>query len=118
MNKESILADHFERLRELLPDVYARSLNDEADHSTRLYDLLKKSMSIVEAVYLQHKETFQPSKLEAYGKIVRELNRLGYSYVGNEELVQKAAQHLIQAEKKPMVKAGNKSSDETSRKAV
>lgn len=118
--KNQVLSEHFERLKELIPEVYSREQPQEADpQTTRLYDLLKRSLGIIEAVYLQDREMFHTARVEEYGKIIQALKALGYEYHGNEELIAKAAGQLIRAEKKPMVKAkGTDTKDSSDRRAM
>ncbi|MEQ8470405.1 MAG: hypothetical protein RIC35_04435 [Marinoscillum sp.] len=112
--KNEILSEHFERLKELVPEVYSKqSLHQHDDQSIKLYEILKRSLGIIEAVYLQNGESFKSVRIEEYGKLIRDLNNIGFDYHGNEELLEKAAGYLILQGKKPMEKAkGSKKPDQ------
>lgn len=117
--KNPILSEHFERLKELIPEVYTRTYQPEETESSRLYALLKKTLGIIEAVYLQDQAMFHQARVEEYGKIIEQLRAMGYEYNGNEELLEKAASQLIMGAKKPMKKAkGARRSSEEGRKAM
>jgi len=107
--KNSALKAHFERLRELVPEVYSKKNDDYAERE-RLYDLLKKSLGIIEAVYLQNQDSFGKSSIAEYGKIVYELELMQYDYEGNDDLLSSAAAQILMQSKKPMKKAGKKGS--------
>lgn len=104
--KHPLLNDHFERLKELLPDVYAKHFKEEREtKNQKLFRMLKHSLGVIEAVYLQNSEGFSLSKAEEYRKIIEELESLGYVYKGQPELLNKAANFMILKAKKPMEKA-------------
>lgn len=104
--KNPVLSEHFERLKELIPEVYTQRFpREEETEQTKLFALLKKTLGIIEAVYLQDRDMFHQARIEEYGKIIEELRSLGYEYRGNEELLEKAANQLIMTAKKPMEKA-------------
>ena len=109
--KNPALKAHFERLKELVPEVYSKK-NDDFSERERLYGLLKKSLSVIEAVYLQNQETFGKSSIAEYGKIVYELELMQYDYEGNDDLLSSAAAQILMQSKKPMKKAGKKGSQE------
>lgn len=120
MNKKnSILSDHFERLKELIPEVYSQpaSFEEETDLE-KMFTLMKRTLGIIEAVYLQDRDMFHDARVQEYGRIVDELGSLGFEYKGNPELLEKAANALIMAVKKPMVKAGAKKQGDRERKAI
>ncbi len=105
-DKHPVLNEHFERLKELLPDVYSKHFKEEREtKNQKLFRMLKHSLGVIEAVYLQNNDNFSLSKAEEYGKIIEELHALGYSYSGNPELLNKAANFMIMRAKKPMEKA-------------
>lgn len=118
--KNPILSEHFERLKELVPEVYSQQIvKEEEPESTKLFGMLKKTLGIIEAVYLQNRDMFNQARVEEYGKIIEELKALGYEYRGNDELLDKAANQLIMAAKKPMEKAkGSKKGNEEERRAM
>lgn len=119
-SQNKILTDHFERLKELIPEVYTKDLPHESQNmSERLFEVLKRSLQIIEAVYLQDREMFHSARIEEYGKIIKELKELGFEYHGNEELLEKATSGMIMAAKKPMEKAkGSKKGAGGNRKAM
>ena len=104
--KHPVLSEHFERLKELLPEVYAKHFREEREtRNQKLFRMLKHSLGVIEAVYLQNSDNFSLSKAEEYGKIIEELKSLGYAYSGHPELLGKAANFMIMRAKKPMEKA-------------
>ena len=119
-DKHPVLNEHFERLKELLPDVYSKNFKEEREtKNQKLFRMLKHSLGVIEAVYLQNSETFSVSKAEEYSKIIEELKSLGYSYKGQPELLNMAANFMIMRAKKPMEKAkGNLQQDQNERKAM
>ncbi len=105
-DKHPVLSEHFERLKELMPDVYAKHFREEKEtKNQKLFRMLKHSLGVIEAVYLQNSDDFSLSKAEEYSKIIAELKELGYSYSGQPELMNLAAQFMIMKAKKPMEKA-------------
>lgn len=114
-NKNPILAEHFERLKELLPEVYTKP--ERLSKADKLYKLLKNSLGVIEAVYLQNPEMFHSARVEAYADIIQEVKKLGYTYQANPEIMDKAASQLIIQAKKPMQKVGREK-DQGSRKAI
>lgn len=117
--KNEILSDHFEQLKELVPEIYQQNVYNAEDNGIKLYEILKRSLSIIEAIYLQNAEGFKNVRVEEYAKLIRDLKALGYDYHGNEELLQKAAGFLILQNKKPMKKAnGSKKSDQNRKAAM
>ncbi len=103
--KNPALKAHFDKLRELVPEVYSKK-NDQFAEKERLYDLLKKSLGVIEAVYLQNEETFGKSSIAEYGKIIYALELMGYHYEGNDDLLSSAAAQILMQSKKPMKRAG------------
>ncbi len=119
-DKHPVLSEHFERLKELMPDVYAKHFREEKEtKNQKLFRMLKHSLGVIEAVYLQNSDNFSLSKAEEYSKIIDELKELGYSYSGQPELVNLATQFMIMKAKKPMEKAkGNTQRENDDRKAM
>ena len=119
-DKNQILAEHFERLKELIPEVYSHEMmNTGSDEKTKLFQLLKRSLGIVEAIYLQDGSPFNPATVEEYAQVVKEVKTMGYDYRGNEGLLEKATGQLIMKAKKPMEKAkGRKKDTGSNRKAM
>lgn len=107
--KNPSLKEHFDKLKELVPEVYSKK-NDLYSEKERLYDLLKKSLGVIEAVYLQNQETFGKSSIAEYGKIIYELELMNFDYEGNDELLSSAAAQILMQSKKPMKKAGKSDS--------
>lgn len=118
--KHPVLSEHFERLKELMPDVYAKHFREEKEtKNQKLFRMLKHSLGVIEAVYLQNSDNFSLSKAEEYSKIIGELKELGYSYAGQPELMGLATQFMIMKAKKPMEKAkGIIQKDQSDRKAM
>lgn len=118
--KNPVLNDHFEKLKTLLPEVYSKHFKEEKETKNhKLFRMLKNSLGVIEAVYLQNSETFSLSKAEEYAKIIDELKSLGYSYNGHHELLNKAASFMILKAKKPMAKAkGTTVKEDQGRKAM
>ena len=117
--KHPALSEHFERLKELLPDVYSKHFKEERESKNqKLFRMLKHSLGVIEAVYLQNSENFSLSKAEEYSKIIEELQTLGYSYSGHPELLSKAANFMIMKSKKPMEKAKGSVQQDQDRKAI
>ena len=114
------LNEHIEKLKELLPDIYAKHFKEEREtRNQKLFRMLKHSLGVIEAVYLQNSEGFSLSKAEEYSKIIEELKDLGYSYSGHPDLMKKAVSFMLMKAKKPMKKAqGSKSEEGNSRKAM
>jgi hypothetical protein len=108
-----ILKSHFEKLKEVIPSMYEEVSGNESEEE-KLFDLLKRSLTIVEAVYFQNREMFTLARMEEYGKIIEELAALGYDYHGNKELMEKAAAAAIMNAKLPMEKAKGKAVDSQS----
>ncbi|WP_424964306.1 hypothetical protein [Ekhidna sp.] len=119
-DKHPVLSEHFERLKELMPEVYAKHFKEEREtRNQKLFRMLKHSLGVIEAVYLQNNDNFSLSKAEEYSKIIEELQELGYSYSGQPELLNLAAKFMIMKAKKPMEKAkGRKKKDNHDRQAM
>ena len=112
-----ILKSHFEKMKEVIPEVY-EAKTDES-HEEKLFGLMKRTLTIIEAVYFQNRDMFTLARVEEYGKIIEDLKTLGFDYHGNEELINKAAGAAIMNAKKPMEKAkGPKAKDQSSKKAM
>ena len=108
-DKHPVLSEHFNRLKELMPDVYAKHFKEEREtKNQKLFRMLKHSLGVIEAVYLQNSDNFSLSKAEEYSKIIEELKELGYSYSGQPELMNMATKFMIMKAKKPMEKAKGK----------
>lgn len=124
MNSDStteILRAHFEKLKETLPKVYESSVQEEETTEERLFDLLKRSLTVIEAVYFQNSDMFTVSRAEEYKAIIEELKDLGFDYKGNTELIGKATTAAILEAKLPMEKAKGKAKSkksDSSRKAM
>ncbi|MEQ9229590.1 MAG: hypothetical protein RIF46_02840, partial [Cyclobacteriaceae bacterium] len=65
-DKNPALEEHFEKLKEILPELYHPINRLPRNISEKLYSLLKSSLSVIEAVYLQHPESFSAAKVDAY----------------------------------------------------
>lgn len=105
-SSNELLADHFDRLKTLVPELYLREPNENSTTtSDHMYRLLKRTLGIVEAIYLKNTEGFNPARLEEYAKVITELKSMGYAYEGPEELMENATNNLLLKAKKPMRKA-------------
>ncbi len=120
VSPSEVLKEHFEKMKEVIPEVYESKSTDETNEQ-KLFDLMKRTLTIVEAVYFQNRETFNLSRVEEYAHVIDELEKMGYSYQGNRELLEKAATATIMGAKLPMEKAkgsAQKSSEDNSKKAM
>ncbi len=121
LSPSEVLKSHFEKMKEVIPEVYERNEPVESKEQ-KLFDLMKRTLTIVEAVYFQNRETFNLSRAEEYARVIEDLKELGYSYEGNRELLEKAATATILGAKLPMEKAKGqvvkKDKDEDSKKAM
>ena len=116
-DKNPALAEHFEKLKAILPEVYRPKANSESE---KLLGLLKNSLTVIEAVYLQHPESFSTARYDAYSHIISELSKMGYCYKGNEDLIQRATNDLLVQARLPMERVGKKntSTDSIDKKAM
>jgi len=105
-DKNPHLIDHFERLKAILPEVYLPVKNDPKYTNDTMFSLLKNSLGVIEAVYLQSPESFSNTQLDVYSNIISQMEEMGIEYKGNKEILNKAANQLIMQAKKPMEKAG------------
>ena len=113
-----ILKSHFEKMKEVIPEVYEASSEDDT-REAQLFELMKRTLSIIDAVYFQNRDMFTIARVEEYGKIIEELKELGFDYHGNTELIQKATAASIMNAKKPMEKAkGPKEEGGAAKKAM
>lgn len=117
-DKNPALEEHFEKLKQVLPELYHPINRLPRNISEKLYSLLKSSLTIIEALYLQHPESFSAVKVETYAQIISELKSMGITYRGNEELLSKAASQIIMKSKMPMKRAGRRSQGDNSEKKV
>ncbi len=117
-----LLRQHFEKLKNSIPEVYEKSAHVDETNEDKMFAIIKRSLSIIEAVYFQNSEMFTASRAEEYALIIADLKKLEYNYTGNVELLNKATKAAILSAKLPMEKAkGNKeksSSTDTSRRAM
>lgn len=97
-----------EKLQQLLPDVYAKHLEVESQKSEELYQMLKRSLGVIEVMYMENSQQVSFTKAEIYAGLIRRMQSLGFDYEGNSELLEKASKHSVLKDKKPMQKAGIK----------
>lgn len=120
--KKLTLSDHFEKLREIIPEVYTHpSLQEETAERNPLFKVVKRTLSIIEVLYLQNNDALRPATVEEYAHIISDLKALGYDYRGNEALLDRAAGNLIMQAKMPMKKARGvkkSSNQENTKKAI
>lgn len=117
-DKNPDLEQHFHNLREMLPEMYKTGDKLPRNISDKLYAMLKSSLGVIEAVYLQAPEYFSAVKVETYAGIVEDLKKLGINYRGNEDLLAKAASQLIMKTKLPMERAGIRKQEDDDEKKV
>lgn len=110
--KNAALKAHFDQLKELVPEIYSKK-NERYSEVEQLYSLLKKSLGVIEAIYLQNQDSFGKSSVEEYGKIIYELELMQYDYEGNDDLLSSAAAQILMQSKKPMRKAGKSDSGQS-----
>jgi len=116
-DKNPALVDHFEKLKAILPEVYQpRQVTTSERVNERLIKLLKNSLGVIEAVYLQNPENFTAARVEAYATILSELNELGVAYKGNEDLIGRAAGLVVLQAKMPMERAGKRTKNASEEK--
>ncbi len=116
-DKNPALAEHFEKLKEILPEVYKpRTVTPYERINERLIKLLKNSLGVIEAVYLQNPENFTAARVEAYASILSELEELGIVYRGNEEIIGRAAGLVVLQAKMPMERAGMRTRNNSEKK--
>lgn len=97
-----------EKLQALLPDVYAKHLQEEFEKSEELYQMFKRSLGIIEVIYLQNPSEISFTKAEVYASLIQRVQSLGFDYAGNADIIAKAGKHEVMQDKKPMQKAGVK----------
>ena len=115
-----ILREHFEQLKKTIPEVYAQAATPkEETREDKLFEMLKKTLSIIEAVYFQNRDAFTMTRAEEYAKIVKELKEMGFGYRANEELLEKVAASALMKAKLPMEKAkGQIRTEDSSKRAM
>ena len=116
-DKNPDMVQHFDELKTVLPELYISNEPLPESISDKLFGLLKNSLGVMEAVYLQSPESFSTARHEAYATIVQELKNSGLDYRGNEEILSGTTSQLIMQGKKPMEKAGLPKNEELSKKA-
>ena len=114
-DKNPEMAEYFNKLKSILSEVCEPKGEIHPSASDRLFTLLKNSLGVIEAVYLQSPENFSAARLDAYSMIISELKDLGIDYRANDEILSKAASQLIMQSKKPMEKAGISKTEEPGR---
>lgn len=115
-DKNPDLEEHFAKLKEMLPELYSSTNRLPRNIADKLFVMLKSSLGVIEAVYLQSPENFSAMKVETYAGIIRDLKKLGINYRGNEDLLSKSAGQLIMQSKKPMERAGRKKGESGEKK--
>lgn len=101
-----ILREHFEELKKSVPEVYAQNAAPpEETKEDKMFELIRKTLNIIEAVYFTSKENFTFTRAEEYNKVIQELKEMGFSYEANRELLEKATTATLMHAKLPMEKA-------------
>ncbi|MDH5609496.1 MAG: hypothetical protein OEY56_08450 [Cyclobacteriaceae bacterium] len=99
------LNESLKKISALMPLTKTRRMGKGQKKQEELFGLMKRSLTIIEAVYFQSREMFTPVRAEEYSKIITELTALGYAYQGNQDIMDKAATAAILHAKLPMEKA-------------
>jgi hypothetical protein len=115
--KNPFLKDHFDQLKSLVTEVYKDGLNSGNAKADALFELLRNSLRVIEAVYVQNPELFTRAKAETYANIVVQLEKLGIRYEPNKSILLRANIVLTTPDKKPMERAKSRSTRAGSRKA-
>ena len=105
-DKNPEMVQHFDELKTILPELYISNEPLPESIADKLFGLLKNSLGVMEAVYLQSPENFSTARHDVYAIIIQELRNMGLNYRGNEEILGSTAGQLIMQGKKPMEKAG------------
>ena len=105
-----VLKSHFEQMKEVIPEIYEH--NDMLEgKDQKLFALMKRTLTVIDAVYFQNRDMFTPTRAEEYANIIKELRGMGYDYNGNSDLMEKATAAALMNAKLPMEKAkGSKKS--------
>jgi hypothetical protein len=106
--KNNVLAEHFAQLKALMPDVYT-PVSKPPSREEALFELLKASLGVMEAVYVQKPEEFTLTKAETYAGIIVGLAKLQIPYAANPAILQMAGTSS-NLSKKPMERAKPRSS--------
>lgn len=109
------LKAHIELLKTTIPQSFEKPVSLET-RDEKMFKLMRKSLSVIEAVYFQNSEMFTPARLEAYHEIIESLNDLGFDYNGHPELLKKYAAMAIVNAKMPMQKAGTRKQESPNQK--
>jgi hypothetical protein len=99
------LDDYFEQLKASIPSSDKRTVPHKPTTEEKLVDLIKQSLTVIEAVYLQSPESFTLARVEEYQRIIRDLETMGYDYKAHHALIERAATGAILAARLPMQKA-------------
>lgn len=114
-----LLKEHFDEMNRIIPEIYKEHEPKQETREDKLFAIMKRSLGIIEAVYFQNRDHFTLARMEEYGKLVAELNELGFDYSANPEILDKATSAAIMSAKLPMEKAGKKAAKEKkTRKAM
>jgi hypothetical protein len=110
-----ILDDYFEQLKATIPSSDQRFVPSKPGLEDKLVDLIKQSLTVIEAVYLQNPEMFPLARVEEYHRVIEALQKLGFDYQAHHALIERAATGAILSARLPMKKAqSEKSADQTS----
>ena len=99
------LEDYFEQLKASIPSSDKRIVPHKPTTDEKLVDLIKQSLTVIEAVYLQSPESFTFARVEEYHRIIQDLEKLGYDYQAHHALIERAATGAILSARLPMQKA-------------
>jgi Holliday junction resolvasome RuvABC DNA-binding subunit len=102
---KKILDDYFEQLKASIPSSDQRFVPTTPGIADKLVDLVKQSLTVIEAVYLQNPEMFPLARVEEYHRVIQALQDLGFDYQAHQALIQRAATGTILSSRLPMKKA-------------
>ena len=104
-DSKKFLDDYFQQLKDSIPSSDQRFVPKKPALSDKLVDLIRKSLTVIEAVYLQNPEMFPLARVEEYHRLIDELHALGFDYNAHRSLIERAATGAILSARLPMKKA-------------
>ena len=99
------IEDYFAQLKASIPSSDKRIVPHTPTTDEKLVDLIKQSLTVIEAVYLQSPESFTMARVEEYHGIIQKLSGLGFEYQAHQALIERAATGAILSARLPMQKA-------------
>lgn len=98
------LDDYFAQLKASIPSSDQRFIPTQPQLPDKLVDLIRKSLTVIEAVYLQNPEMFPLVRVEEYHHLIDELKLLGFDYQAHQALIDRAITGVILSARLPMEK--------------